>query len=153
MSRAVSSVVGTLLLAAIAVLAATTVGVVATVEPPPVTPTARLSASADAGTDRIALTHETGDTLAVSDLSLTVAVDGEELDRQPPVPFFAARGFESGPTGPFNVATADRTWSAGETAAVRLASTNDPTLSPGSRIEVTVATEAGVITSVETVAK
>lgn len=151
MSRAVSSVVGTVLLAAIAVLAATTVGVVANVDPGAVTPTARLSASADAGADRIALTHVSGDTLAVSELSLTVTVDGEELDRQPPVPFFAARGFESGPTGPFNVAS-ENEWAAGETATLRLASTNDPTLSSGSRVEVTVATDAGVVASVETVA-
>jgi FlaG/FlaF family flagellin (archaellin) len=150
-SRAVSSVVGTVLLAAIAVLAATTVGVVANVDPGAVTPTARLSASADAGADRIALTHVSGDTLAVSELSLTVTVDGEELDRQPPVPFFAARGFESGPTGPFNVAS-ENEWAAGETATLRLASTNDPTLSSGSRVEVTVATDAGVVASVETVA-
>lgn len=151
MSRAVSSVVGTVLLAAIAVLAATTVGVVANVDPGPVTPTAKLSVSADADADRIALTHVSGDTLAVSDLSLTVTVDGEKLDRQPPVPFFAARGFESGPTGPFNVAS-EGEWAAGETATFRLASTNDPTLSPGSRVEVTVATDAGVVASVETVA-
>jgi FlaG/FlaF family flagellin (archaellin) len=150
-SRAVSSVVGTVLLAAIAVLAATTVGVVATVDPGAVTPTARLSASADADANRIALTHVSGDTLAVSELSLTVTVDGEELDRQPPVPFFAAHGFESGPTGPFNVAS-ENEWAAGETATLRLASTNDPTLSSGSRVEVTVATDAGVVASVETVA-
>lgn len=152
MSRAISTVVGTVLLASIAVLAATTVGVVATVEPGSVTPTARLSVSADPATDRIALIHEGGDTLAVSDLSLTVTVDGEDLDRQPPVPFFAARGFESGPTGPFNVAS-EGEWSAGEAATLELASTNDPLLSPGSRVEVTVATDAGVVATVETVAK
>ena len=151
MARALSPVVGTVLLAAVTVIAATTVGVVTTVEPGPVVPTAQVSVSADADSDRIALTHEGGETLEVSELSVTVPVDGETLDRQPPVPFFAARGFESGPTGPFNVASDDTTWSAGETGTVRLASTNDPQLTEGARVEVTVATDGGVVATVETV--
>jgi FlaG/FlaF family flagellin (archaellin) len=151
-ARGLSTVVGVVLIVALTVLAATTVGVVTTLDPGTVVPTTRLSVSADAGSDRIALTHRSGDTLDVSELSVLVAVDGEPLDRQPPVPFFAARGFESGPTGPFNAASpAD--WSAGQRASFRIASTNAPRLSPGDHVEVTVATGAGVVATVDTVAR
>jgi len=150
-SRGLSSAVGVVLLVGVTVLGAAAVGAVATADLGGVPPTARLSVSADAGADRVALTHEGGDTLDVTDLSVTVSVDGRRLDRQPPVPFFAARGFESGPTGPFNVAS-DHDWTAGETAAVRLASTNDPLLEPGARVEVTVAADGAVVTTAETTA-
>jgi len=150
-ARALSSVVGVVLLVAVTVLVATTLGTVTTLDPGASVPAASLSLSADADADRIELTHEGGETLDVSELSVTVTVDGEDLDRQPPVPFFAAAGFESGPTGPFNVAS-DDDWSAGETAGFRVASTNDPQLSPGSRVVVTVATERGVVASLETTA-
>jgi FlaG/FlaF family flagellin (archaellin) len=151
-ARGLSTAVGVVLLVALAVIAAMAIGVVTTIDPGTVVPTARLSVSADAEADRIVLTHRSGDTLDVSELSVVVTVDGEPLDRQPPVPFFATRGFESGPTGPFNPASPDD-WSAGEMASVTIASTNEPRLSPGDRVEVTVATEAGVVATVETVAR
>jgi len=151
-SRGLSSVVGVVALLAVAVLLATTVGAVAIATVDPATPPrAHLSLSADAATDRIVLTHEGGETLDVTSLSVTIVVDGTELDRQPPVPFFSAYGFESGPTGPFNVASADD-WSAGERAGLRLASTNDPQLSTGARVAVTVATDRGVVARLETTA-
>jgi FlaG/FlaF family flagellin (archaellin) len=128
--RALSSTVGIVLLVAVTTLVAAAAGVVVTVDPGPRVPTARLSLSADAATDRVALTHEGGETLDVSELSVTVTVDGERLDRQPPVPFFAA----------------------GETAGVRIASTNHPRLSDGARVEVTVTTDAGVVVSLEATA-
>jgi hypothetical protein len=56
------------------------------------------------------------------------------------VPFFAARGFRAGPTGPFNAA-ADPGWTAGEAASLRLASTNAPGISPGDRVVVEVSVE------------
>lgn len=134
--RATSSTVGVALLAFVAVLAAVVVGT-ATLAATPETEPPRVSvaAEADADTDRIALTHRGGDALAVDRLRLVVSVDGRRLAHQPPVPFFSARGFESGPTGPFNVA-ADGRWRVGETAAVRVASTNSPQVTPGSRIRV-----------------
>jgi FlaG/FlaF family flagellin (archaellin) len=149
--RAVSSAVGVVLLVGVTVLVAATVGTVATVDPGGTVPVAHLTLSADAESDRVALTHEGGETLNVTALSVTVSVDGTSLDHQPPVPFFAATGFESGPTGPFNVAS-DDDWSAGETAGFRLASTNDPQLTAGTRVEVTVAAERGVIARLETTA-
>jgi len=150
-TRAVSSVVGVVLLVGVTVLVAATVGAVATVDPGGTVPVAHLTLSADADSDRIVLTHEGGETLDVAALSVTISVDGTTLDHQPPVPFFAATGFEAGPTGPFNVAS-DDDWSAGELAGVRLASTNDPQLSEGARVEVVVATDRGVIAHLETTA-
>jgi hypothetical protein len=87
--------------------------------------------------DTVALTHEAGPTLRFGTLRLVVAVDGRPLRHQPPVPFFAARGFRGGPTGPFNVAS-DGNWSAGETGSFRLASTNGPRIASGSVVAVDV---------------
>jgi len=148
--RAVSSAVAVALLVGLTVLGAAAV-VAAAPGTPATVPTADLTLSADAGADRVALTHRGGDTLDVRALAVEVRVDGEPLAHQPPVPFFAATGFESGPTGPFNSA-ADPTWTAGETAAVRLAGTNHPPLGPGDSVTVTVRTEAGVVADLETTA-
>jgi len=137
-ARGLGSVVGIALLVLVAALAAGVVGAAtlsATSDAAP--PQAVLTASADAGADRIALTHRGGDALSVDPLRVVVHVGGERLAHQPPIPFFAARGFESGPTGPFNVADEGR-WQAGETAAVRLASTNSHRLSAGSRVRIVV---------------
>ncbi|WP_144905195.1 type IV pilin [Halobellus captivus] len=87
--------------------------------------------------DTVALTHEVGPSLSLSDVRLVVAVDGERLRHQPPVPFFAATGFRGGPTGPFNLAS-DGVWSAGETGSFRVAATNAPRLHPGRTVSVTV---------------
>jgi len=87
--------------------------------------------------DTIALTHEAGPDLPISEVRVVIAVDGTALDHQPPVPFFAARGFHAGPTGPFNVAS-DGTWTAGETASVRVAGTNHPEPAPGRTVSVTI---------------
>lgn len=141
-TRATSSVVGIALLILVAVLSSAVVG--ATVfdstptenEPPRVS----FTASADGPADRIAMTHRSGDALTVSNLRLEISIDGEPLAEQPPVPFFAAPGFESGPTGPFNTAT-DGRWQAGETGAVRLATTNSPQLHAGARVTIAVYTE------------
>ena len=148
--RAASSVVAVALLVALTVLGAAAV-LAAVPETPTTVPTADLALSADAGADRVALTHRGGDALDVEALAVEVRVDGEPLAHQPPVPFFAATGFESGPRGPFNSA-ADPTWTAGETAAVRLASTNHPTLEAGDSVSVTVRTRSGVVAELETTA-
>ncbi|WP_129114382.1 type IV pilin [Halegenticoccus tardaugens] len=87
--------------------------------------------------DRLTIAHAGGDDLDVRELRLRVRVDGEELSHQPSVPFFSARGFESGPSGPFNPA-ADPEWTAGETATLRVAGTNEPPIRPGSRVVVRI---------------
>lgn len=96
-----------------------------------------LAASANASDDRVTLVHRGGDALVVEDLWVHVAVDGTPLTHQPPVPFFAAKGFQSGPTGPFNVGGNTR-WTAGESASFAIAGTNAPQLEPGSEVLVRI---------------
>ena len=141
-ARATSSVVGIALMVLVTVLSAAVVGATLLDATPETRspPRVSLTASADATRDRIALTHRSGDSLAVSDLRIEIRIDGTPLSEQPPVPFFAAAGFESGPTGPFNTA-ADGTWQAGETGAVRIADTNSPQLASGATVTVRVYTE------------
>ena len=80
----------------------------------------------------------------MSELSVTVEIDGTELQKQPPVPFFSAHGFESGPTGPLNSKSDDQ-WYAGETASFVVAETNTPTISSGSAVRVTIVSHETVI--------
>mgnify|MGYP006294218953 CR=1 FL=1 len=149
MSRGISPVVGTVLVVAITVtLAAVLAAGVTGLGTPDPTPTAAFSASADAEADRVTVTHEGGDAVVPATLSVEITVDGEPLATQPPVPFFAAAGFRSGPTGPFNSAT-DDPWTAGETAGLRLASTNSPLLDPGDTVEVTLTYDRGTLATVE----
>lgn len=150
MTRALSPIVGVVSLVAITVVLAAGVGFAVSdgVAADP-TPQATFSLSADAATDRIALTHEGGEALSATDLTVRVTVDGEPLEHQPPVPFFAVEGFHGGPTGPFNPAT-DSEWVAGQEAGFELASTNAPLLDSGSTVEVTISSEGGVIAEVDT---
>ena len=138
-TRATASVVAVALLVGVAVLIAAVVASTTLAAAPdgsasPGTSVA-VTVRADAATDRVELTHRGGDALAVTDTRVVVSVDGRRLAHQPPVPFFAARGFEAGPTGPFNVAADDR-WTAGETAGFEVASTNRPPVEPGSEVRV-----------------
>ncbi|WP_372479658.1 type IV pilin [Halomicrobium sp. HM KBTZ05] len=136
MDRATSPVVGVALLLALTVLAATAVGTAAVaLDAPTPAPTASFSLTADAATDTLVLTHRGGDTVSVERLRLVVTVGGDELDAQPPVPFFAAEGFRGGPTGPFNSADGG-TWRAGERGSFRLASTNAPLPEAGDTVVV-----------------
>jgi flagellin-like protein len=142
--RGTAPVVGVVVLVFVAVVLAAAVGTVVTTTTAERPPTARLSLTADASADRIALTHEGGETLHVSELDVRIEIDGTALAHQPPVPFFASEGFESGPTGPFNNAS-DGRWQAGDTAAVRLAATNAPALAADATVTVVVSTEGAVI--------
>lgn len=147
-ARGVSPVTGVVLLTALTVLAAAGVFAAVVVAPPDPAPVATFDAAADASGE-IRLTHRGGDPVAPADLRVRVRVDGEPLADQPPVPFFAADGFEGGPTGPFNSAT-DGEWRAGETASLRVADTNDPALTPGATVEVRLYAAAGRIAVVRT---
>lgn len=150
MDRAVAPVVGVALLLAITVLAASAVGTAALVLETPSEPTrTAVTLSVDAEANRIQLTHRGGDAVNVSRVSVAVTVDGEPLAEQPPVPFFAATGFASGPTGPFNSAT-DPQWSAGESAGFELASTNAPTIDPGDVVAVRLTRDGQTVVSVRT---
>lgn len=148
--RAVTPLVGVVVLVAVCVALAGTVGVVlqSVATPPDPPPSARLDVTASAD-GRVAITHRGGDALDVGTLRVRVVVDGTPLDHQPPVPFFAARGFRGGPTGPFNSRSPNE-WSAGERAGFRIASTNEPLVTTGSRVEVSVIA-GGVLVWQETV--
>jgi FlaG/FlaF family flagellin (archaellin) len=134
--RATSPVVGVALLVLVTAILAAGLGaaVLGTVpaEPPPQT---RLSISVDG--DRLRVVHQAGDTLDVRRMEVHVAVNGTRLAHQPPVPFFAATGFEPGPTGPFNSAS-DPEWEVGEVGTLTVAGTNSPAIGPGATVRVTV---------------
>lgn len=143
--RAVAPVVGGVLLVALTVVLAAAVGAAALgaagdVPDPGGEGTVALSLSVDAGPDRLTLVHRAGAPLDARQLRVRIRVAGTPLEHQPPVPFFAARGFRAGPTGPFNPA-ADPRWTAGERASLRLASTNAPGIDPGDRVVVRVAVD------------
>jgi flagellin-like protein len=134
--RAVSPVVGTVLLVTIAVLSAVVLASIVTdagrsSDPPQAT----IEGSADGTENHVTLVHRGGDPLPITDVRLRVEIEGVPLTEQPPVPFFSAQGFAPGPTGPFNP-SGDRTWESGEPASFRIASTNSPTPSPGDEITV-----------------
>jgi hypothetical protein len=100
-------------------------------------PTAAFALRADAAGDSLTLTHRGGDSVDVRAATIRVVVSGRPLRHQPQTPFFATRGFRSGPTGPLNPGS-DGRWTAGERARVRLAATNAPLLDPGDRVTVTL---------------
>lgn len=152
--RALSPAVGTVLLVGIVALAAGAVAVLGAgigAEPPDPSPAASIDAAADASTGEIALVHRGGAALDVRDLTVRIEIEGEPLAEQPPVPFFSAAGFRSGPTGPFNPA-ADPTWRGGERASVRLAGTNDPALDPGDAVTVRVYRDEALLAEASTTA-
>lgn len=151
MSRAVSPVAGVVTLLGVTVLLSATLLGVTAVDPSVPGPTASLEVNADAATDRIELVHRGGDTLDVSALTWRVSVDGDPLEHQPPVPFFAATGFRAGPNGPFNSASSNQ-FSAGERATLSVASTNSPEITRGSTVSVTVLHRNTTILDVSTTA-
>ena len=144
MARATAPVVGVVLLVAMTVLCAGAATAVLSVSPGDPPPTASFELAVDPTTDRIAVTHVGGDAVSPAALSVSVTVGGQPLAHQPPVPFFAATGFHGGPAGPFNAASTGD-WRAGQTGAVRLASTNAPGIEPGDRVRVTLATDRATL--------
>lgn len=122
---------------ALAAVVGVTVGGAAVGTLPADRPTAALTLTVDAGADRLVLTHRAGDPLTPERLVVRVRIDGRPLAEQPPIPFFSARGFRSGPTGPFN-SRSEGAWTPGERAGLRLADTNRPELRPGDRVTVVV---------------
>ncbi|WP_132058202.1 type IV pilin N-terminal domain-containing protein [Halorussus amylolyticus] len=147
--RALSPVLGVVCLLVVTAVLAGVVGTFALgVTPPSNPPTAALDLRIDADANELTFVHRAGDSLDVRELSLRVRIDGTPLDTQPPVPFFSARDFKSGPTGPFNTAT-DSTWEAGERASFRVAETNDPALAPGAHVTVKIVVENAVVAEVD----
>lgn len=123
---------------AIVVAAAAVVGTFVTGLAPASTapaPQTAIEATADAKTNTVTLVHRGGDRLETDQVRLRIEINGTPLSEQPSVPFFSASGFRPGPTGPFNPAS-DTTWTAGERASLRIASTNTPTMRPGAQVTV-----------------
>lgn len=146
--------VGIALLAVVSVaLAAVVAGGLAAVDAGDPPPRAAMDVDADADSDRISVTHVGGSAIDPGTVSVRVVVDGDPLERQPPVPFFSARGFVSGPSGPFNPAWRGD-WTAGETASLRVAGTNDPGgLDGGAAVSVVLRSNGRVIAEQKTVAR
>ncbi|WP_336036039.1 type IV pilin [Halobacterium yunchengense] len=147
MSRGYAPVAVVLLLA-VTVLAA---GVVAVSLPSPGgEPPAPRAVAADATSDgRVALTLLSGPAVDVDAAALRLSVNGDALRHQPPVPYFAARGFYGTPGGPFNVA-ADPEWAVGETASLRIAGTNAPRPRVGDTVTVRVVVDGRTVATEQT---
>ncbi len=135
--RATVHVIGTLLLVVVTVVLAVTLStaVLGGASAPEPAATAALDLSVDGET--LIVTHTDGEPLDIEGVSMEIAVDNEPLDEQPPVPFFAASGFESGPTGAFNPAGSTELV-VGESASLTVASTNSPTIEAGTTVTVTL---------------
>jgi len=150
-NRGISPVIGVLVLVALTVCLAAVVaaGVGAwSLESPG--PTASFELAADGNDSSITIEHVAGDAIDVEALSVTIAVDGTELDAQPPIPFVGATGFDGAPDGPFN-AKSDSTWTAGERAGVSIAN-NSPTLAAGDSVTVTLTVDGRRVATLETTA-
>lgn len=152
--RAVAPVLASALLVVIVVSMSVAVGATAlSITAPEPVPSASVSMTVDAGDlQRIAITLERGEPLDVDDLTLEIAIDGEPLAHQPPVPFFQTTGFRPGPTGPFNYGS-NGVWEVGETGSFRLDGSNEPSLTSGSRVELRIFLDGTVVASAETRAR
>lgn len=149
--RGISPVVGIVALLVLTVgLAAIVVGVGA-LSLESTAPTTAFDLSVDGETEAITIEHLGGDPIDVTELSVTVAIDDEELTSQPPVPFVGASGFDGAPTGPFNAAT-DSEWRAGERATVVVADTNEPTIDTGDAVTVTLVVDDARVAVLEATA-
>ncbi|MCH7660057.1 MAG: type IV pilin N-terminal domain-containing protein [Euryarchaeota archaeon] len=150
MNRAISPVIGIVLLAACTVLLSVTVGAMAfAYEPSKPASVVVISGEVDAPENEITLTLERGGPLDVHELSLVVLVDGTELETQP-VPG-SSSGLIGFPSGPFNTQS-DSTWDTHESVGFTLASNNPPHPEPGSTVEIRIFENDLPIATVETTA-
>lgn len=113
----------------------------------PETATFGLSVSADG---QVTVTHRGGSPIDVTNVRIQVIVDGQPLTHQPPVPFFAARGFRGGPSGPFNSASSGM-WRTGERASFQVADTNSPPIVEGATVLIRVFWDDSVLWEGESV--
>lgn len=152
MSRAISPVIGVVLLIGCVVALGVTVGTMASAyEPADPAPQVLISGDVTAETNRIALTLDRGGPLDVRDLSLAIEVDGETLETQPePQNRTGLSGFPSGPFHP----NADPEWERGETTSFEIAkTTNSPHPQPGSEVTIRLFSNGLPIATVETTAR
>lgn len=148
--RAAAPVIGVVLLVALTVVTAAGVGALLSATPPDDATTAAFECEAFPDGE-IRVTHRGGDAVDPERLRVRISVGGRRLAEQPPVPFFSAPGFHSGPTGPFNSAYSG-SWTAGETASLRVASTNAPAVRAGTTVEVRIYVGDRPVATLETTA-
>lgn len=147
MSRAYAPVAVVLLLAVTVIAAA---GVALALPSLPGEPPPQRAVGVDATADgRVTVTLLSGDALDVRRASLRLSVDGDALRHQPPIPYFAARGFYGTPSGPFNSASGDE-WRVGESGTLRVAGTNAPRPSRGDTVTVHVLVDGHTVATAET---
>lgn len=147
--RAIAPVIGVLAMVGITVVLAASVAMAIGDVPLPIEQVdLRVTGTFDPDSREISLRHAGGDPVSIDALDLHVGVDDEPLVHQPPVPFFAATGFVSGPTGPFNPSS-DEIWAAGEAGSFRIALTNDPVPTADSTITVRVAVGDRIVARLE----
>lgn len=134
--RAVSPVVGVVLIVALTVVLAAVVGALAVgVGDAGNAPAAAITAERTG--NELTLTHHSGDPLDVTQLTVRIFVNGEPLEKQPDVPATAGMGgFNGIPSGPFH-ASKNNIWTAGETASLTIASTTN-TPQPSASSQVTI---------------
>ncbi|AGB38219.1 type IV pilin [Natronococcus occultus] len=150
--RGVAPVVGVVLLVGVTVALATVVAVaIGGLSPDSVQTTAAFELRADGEDGTITVEHVAGDPIDVEELSVTVAVNGDPLAHQPPVPFTGATGFDQAPSGPFNSASGS-SWTTGERSTLSIAGTNGPAIEPGDTVSVTLAVDGQRIAALETTA-
>jgi len=157
-TRAVSTVLGVLLLTALTVVLAGTASLVVldtapvADEPGPTLPV-ELEASVNAGPNetRVVLLHESGPTLDVRRIDVRISVDGTPLVHQPPVPFYSASGFGSFPSGPFNP-SADPRWELGERAILEVTGENEAQVREGTTVRIELYRDDLPLARVETTA-
>lgn len=151
--RAVSPILGVVLLLALTVCLATVVAVgIGGLSLQSADPNAAFELSVDGGRSSIMIEHVTGDAIDVETLSVTIAINETELTAQPPIPFVGASGFRGTPDGPFNART-ESEWDPGEQAGVSVADTNTPTLATGDSVTVTLAVDGRRIAELESTAE
>jgi flagellin-like protein len=144
--RAVSPVIGVVLIVAVTVVLAAVVGAFAVGVSGQTNDAPQAAITAERTGNELTLTHHSGDPLDVNELTVRIFVDGEPLEKQPDVPATAGmEGFNGIPSGAFH-ASKNNTWTAGETTSLTIASTtNSPQPSAGSQVTVKIYSEGKAV--------
>ena len=147
--RALSPVIGVVLLLAITITLAGVVGLtLISLQPNDAPIQASISADVNLTTDTFRFVHDGGDPIDVHTLEVTIFVDDEPIRHQPRVPYFSQTGFQSGPTGPFN-RESNNVWKAGESASLALACSNEPKPADATIIEIHFTSDGNPIDTVK----
>lgn len=152
MARAISPVIGVVLLTGCVVALGVTVGAMALAyEPAEPAPQTLVSATVDAETNGIVLTLDRGDPLDMQDLSFVIEIDGEALETQPT--YGSQSGLSGYPKGPLHPDT-DPTWTRGESTSFGIAkTTNNPHPEPESTVTIRIFSNDLPVAIVETTAE